>query len=72
MHAASNDNNPFLHARFSLVDDLLRPRKYMIIYRISPPDYRGPISVSKARKAISDYKKALGQPESLAGLTVFY
>ena len=26
----------------------------------------------KAKKAISDYKKALGQPEGLAELTVFY
>ncbi|QBI05321.1 hypothetical protein EYF70_27105 [Pseudoduganella albidiflava] len=39
---------------------------------MSPADYRNPISVSKARKAISDYRKALGQPNGLAELTVFY
>lgn len=44
----------------------------MIIRWINPPDFRNPISVSKAKKAISDYKKALGQPEGLAELTVFY
>jgi len=38
----------------------------------NPPDFRNPISVSKAKKAISDYKKALGQPDGLAELTVFY
>ena len=44
----------------------------MIIRWINHPNYRSPISVSKAKKAISDYKKAQGRPESLAELTVFY
>ena len=30
------------------------------------------ISISKAKKAISDYKKAVGRPEGLAELSVFY
>jgi len=30
------------------------------------------ISVSQARKAISDYKKAVGHPEGLAELLVYY
>jgi hypothetical protein len=30
------------------------------------------MSVAKAKKAIANYKKALGQPEGLAELTVFY
>lgn len=30
------------------------------------------MSIAKAKKAISDYKKALGQSEGLADLTVFY
>ena len=30
------------------------------------------ISVSKAKKAISDYKQAVGQPEELAELMVYY
>jgi hypothetical protein len=29
-------------------------------------------SVSRAKQAISDYKKAVGQPEGLAELMVFY
>jgi hypothetical protein len=30
------------------------------------------ISVSKAKKAIADYKKAIGRPEGLAELSIFY
>ena len=31
-----------------------------------------PISISKAKKAIADYKKAIGRPEGLAELSIFY
>ena len=31
-----------------------------------------PISVSKAKKAIADYKKAIGLPEGLAELSIFF
>jgi hypothetical protein len=72
LYAASKDNKAFLHARFGLGDDPLEPYKDVIIRWINPPDFRNPISVAKAKKAISDYKKALGQPEGLAELTVFY
>jgi hypothetical protein len=30
------------------------------------------ISVSKAKKAIADYKKAIGRPEGMAELSIFY
>ncbi len=72
LYAASKDNKAFLHARFGLGDDPLEPYKDVITQWINPPDFRNPISVSKAKKAISDYKKALGQPDGLAELTVFY
>ena len=72
LYATSKDNKAFLHARFGLVDDSLESYKDVIIRWLNPPDFRNPISVSKAKKAISDYKKALGQPEGLAYLTVFY
>lgn len=72
LYAVSKDNKVFLHARFGLGDDPLEPYKDVIIRWINPPDFRNPISVSKAKKAISDYKKALGQPEGLAELSVFY
>lgn len=72
LYAASKDNKVFLHARFGLGDDPLEPYKEVITQWINPPDYRKPQSVAKAKKAISDYKKALGQPDGLAELTVFY
>lgn len=72
LYAANKENKAFLHARFGLGDDPLEPYKDVIIRWINPPDFRNPISVAKAKKAISDYKKALGQPEGLAELTVFY
>src|SRR4029078_3988023 len=31
-----------------------------------------PVSVSKAKKAINDYKKAIAQPQGLAELAIFY
>jgi len=72
LYAASKDNKAFLHARFGLGDDPLEPYKDVITQWINPPDYRKPQSVANAKKAISDYKKALGQPEGLAELAVFY
>lgn len=72
LYAASKDNKTFLHARFGLGDDPLESYKAIITQWINPSDYRKPLSVAKAKKAISDYKKALGQPEGLAELTVFY
>jgi hypothetical protein len=72
LYAANKDNKAFLHTRFCLGDDPLEPYKDVIISWINPPDFRHPISVSKAKKAVGDYKKALGQPEGLAELTVFY
>ena len=31
-----------------------------------------PVSVSKAKKAIADYKKAIGRPDGIAELSIFY
>lgn len=72
LYAASKDNQTFLHARLALGADVLTPYKAVIAQWLNPPDSRKPLSVAKAKKAISDYKKALGQPEGLAELTVFY
>jgi hypothetical protein len=72
LYAASKDNQAFLHARFGLGDDPIKPYKATITQWINPADYQKPQSVAKAKKAISDYKKVLGQPEGLADLTVFY
>ena len=52
-------------AKSKLGEDPLGPYKDVIIRWINPPDFCNPISVAKAKKAISDYKKALGQPRGL-------
>lgn len=73
LYAASKDNQAFLHTRFSLGDDVLKPYKVTIDRYLSPDVLRNQdVSVSKAKKAISDYKKAIGQPEGLAELMVFF
>lgn len=73
LYAASKDNQAFLHARFSLGDDVLKPYKATIDRWLWPDVFKNQdTSVSKAKKAISDYKKAIGQMEGLAELMVFY
>lgn len=67
LYTASKDNQAFLHARLGLGQDQLRPFKASISRWISPDLMKGqPISVSKAKKAIADYKKAIGRPAGMA------
>lgn len=73
LYAASKDNQAFLHARFALGDDVLKPYKATIDRWLWPDVFKNQdTSVAKAKKAISDYKKAIGRPEGLAELMVFY
>ena len=73
LYSASKDNQAFLHARLGLGHDQLQPFKASISRWISPDPMKGqPISVSKARKAIADYKKAIGRPDGMAELAIFY
>jgi len=73
LYAASRDNQAFLHARFALGEDVLAPYKATIHRWVCPDVIRNQnCSVTKAKGAISDYRKAVGAPEGLAELTVFY
>jgi hypothetical protein len=73
LYAASKDNQAFLHARFTLGDDVLKPYKATIDRWLWPDVFKNQdTSIAKAKKAISDYKKAIGQSEGLAELMVFY
>ena len=73
LYSASKDNQVFLHTRFSLGGDVLRPYKATIARWLWPDVFKNQeTSVAKAKKAISDYKKAIGQSEGLAELMVFY
>ena len=73
LYAASRDNQVFLHARFGLGPDQLRPYKATISRWINPDLMKNQaVSVSKAKKAIADYRKAIGRPDGLAQLSVFF
>lgn len=73
LYAASKDNQAFLHARLGLGEDPLKPYKQTIDRWLWPDVFKNQdTSVSKAKKAISDYKKAIGLPDGLAELMVFY
>ena len=73
LYTAHKDNQTFLHARFGLGEDVLEPYKKAIDRWLWPDLFRKQdTSVSQAKRAISDYKKAVGDPEGLAELMVFY
>jgi hypothetical protein len=67
IYAVDKNTRAFLHARLGLGSDRLAPFKAIISRCICPDLMRcQALSVSKAKKAIADYKKAIGEP---AGLT---
>jgi hypothetical protein len=73
LYAANKDNQAFLHARLSLGDNVLKPYKTTIDRWLWPDVFKNQdTSVAKAKKPITDYKKAIGQPDGLAELMVFY
>lgn len=73
LYAANKDNQNFLHARFALGGDVLKPYKVTIERWLWPDVFkRQDISVAKAKKAIADYKKAIDHPDGLVELMVFY
>jgi hypothetical protein len=73
LYAAHKDNRAFLHARFGLGENVLEPYKKTIDRWLWPDVFKKQgTSVSKAKQAISDYRKAVGEPEGLLELMVFY
>ena len=74
LYAAHPDNRTFLHSRFGLGKDVLGTvqadhRPVALAGRLFASK---DTSVAKAKRAISDYKKAVGDPAGLAELMVFY
>jgi hypothetical protein len=73
LYTADKDNQTFLHTRFSLGKDPLKPYQDTIFRWISPDVLRNQnVSISKAKQAILNYRKAVGEPAGLAQLMVFY
>jgi hypothetical protein len=73
LYVANKDNQPFLHARLGLGEDVLKPYKQTIARWLWPDVIRNQdASVAKARQAISHYQRAVAGPMGLAELMVFY
>ena len=73
LYTAHKDNQAFLHARFGLGEDVLEPYKKTIGRWLWPDPFRNQdTSVSKAKQAISHYKRAVGDAAGVAELLVFY
>jgi hypothetical protein len=73
LYAAHEDNRAFLHARFGLGEDVLEPYKKTIDRWLWPDPFRNQdTSVSKAKQAISHYKRAVGDAAGVSELMVFY
>ena len=73
LYAADRGNQVFLHARFGLSEDVLKPYKETLDRWLWPDVLRNQdTSVAKAKQAISSYRKAVGEPAGLAELMVYY
>ncbi|MFH1624429.1 MAG: hypothetical protein ABID54_04650 [Pseudomonadota bacterium] len=71
LYRFSKENQAFLHARFGIGDDPLVPYK-KTIDACMYPDIYGPIEISQAQRAISNYSKAIGAPLGETELMIFF
>jgi len=73
LYAYSTPNKNFLHARFSPGSDSLKPYKKIIEDALFPDVMSNdPVEVATAKKAISDYGKAVGDPKGMLELMVYF
>jgi hypothetical protein len=73
LYRLSRENQAFLHARLGIGDDTLGPYKKTISDCMYPDAYKNkPVQISKAKKAISSYIKAVGEPSGEAELMTFF
>jgi len=73
LYRFSKDNQAFFHARFAVGDDPVSPYKKTINECMYPDIYSNkPIQISKAKRAISSYSKAVGDPFVEAELMTFF
>lgn len=74
LYASSKDNKTFLHARFAFGADALNDYKKRIQIALAPDISRRFIkpSVATAKKSVSEYTKAIGEPFGIRELRVFW
>lgn len=70
LYALNEENRTFILTRYGLVDEL-DPYKKVIRENVYP-DNTKPIRLGEARKAFNQFKKAVGTPEGLLELAVYY
>ena len=71
LYALNKTNRSFLHTRFALDADTLASYKQRI-HNALFPDWNKPVRIAEAKKAISEYRKAIGRPEGLLDPHVFW
>ena len=72
LYSLNQENKTFIQARYSLIDPI-KPYKEIIEQSLYPdPMSRKPISLSNGKKAISRYRKAVGDPKGVLELMVYY
>lgn len=73
LYVYSTANKNFLHARFSLGSDSLKPYKKIIEDALFPNVMSNDdVEIATAKKAISDYGKAVGDPKGMLELMVYF
>lgn len=73
LYRLSKENQAFLAARFSLGEDPLAPYKKTIRDCMYPDVMKDkPVQIAKAKRAISDYSKAVGNPVGEADLMTLF
>lgn len=69
----SVQNRNFLYARFSTGTDPLKPYKKIVGHALYPNVMKNdPVRIADAKRAIADYKKAIGDQEGLLELMLFF
>ena len=72
LYRNSKANRDFLHARFSIGEDPLKPYKEIIKESVYPDMYSNkPVRISRAESAIGDYRKAVGDPMGVVELMLY-
>ena len=73
LYRYSQENRVFLHTRFGIGGNTLSPYKKTIEAYMYPDVYANkPVQISKAKKAISSYSKAVEDPRGEADLMIFF
>ncbi len=73
LYRLTKENRDFFHARFGVGQDQLLPYKKTIEECMYPNVYRDkPIQISKAKRSVSSYSKAVADPVGEAELMTFF